>query len=137
MERLKMMINLATASPTQLALAEFLATGGYDHHLRTIRRIYSRNVSVMTDLIARHFPAGTSMSRPRGGFMIWVEMPPGTDSLSLYQRAAAEGIGITPGPIFSLTGKFRNYIRLSAAYIDESVEKAIERLGELAGENRC
>jgi len=45
MERLKMMMNIATASPTQLALAEFLATGGYDHHLRSIRRIHSRNIS--------------------------------------------------------------------------------------------
>jgi len=136
MERLKMMINLATASPTQLALAEFLATGGYDHHLRTIRRIYARNISVMTDLIARHFPAGTSMSRPRGGFILWVEMPSRTDSLALYQRAAEEGISITPGPLFSLSGKFGNYIRLSAAYFDEKVERAIEALGRLAGESR-
>jgi DNA-binding transcriptional MocR family regulator len=136
MERFKMMINLATASPTQLALAEFLATGGYDHHLRSIRRIYARNISIMTDLIARHFPAGTSTSRPRGGFILWVEMPPGTDSLALYHRAAEAGISITPGPLFSLSGKFGNYIRLSAAYLDEKVERAIEVLGGLAGECR-
>jgi len=136
MERLKMMINLATASPTQLALAEFLATGGYDHHLRTIRRIYARNISVMTDLVVRHFPAGTSMSRPRGGFILWVELPQGTDSLALYHKATEEGISITPGPLFSLSGKFGNYIRLSAAYFDEKVERAIETLGRLAGESR-
>jgi len=136
MERLKMMINLATASPTQLALAEFLATGGYDHHLRSIRRIYARNISIMTDLIARHFPAGTSMTRPRGGFILWVELPPDTDSLLIYHRAAEEGISITPGPLFSLSGKFGNYIRLSAAYLDEKVERAIETLGRLAGESR-
>ena len=136
MERLKMMINLATASPTQLALAEFLATGGYDHHLRSIRRIYARNISLLTDLVARHFPPGTSMSRPRGGFILWIEMPPGTDSLALYYKAIEEGIGITPGPLFSLSGKFSNYIRLSAAYLDEKVERAIETLGRLAGETR-
>lgn len=136
MERLKMMINLATASPTQLALAEFLATGGYDHHLRSIRRIYARNISIMTDLIARHFPPGTGMSRPAGGFILWVEMPTGTDSLALYHRAVEEGISITPGPLFSLSGKFGNYIRLSAAYLDEKVERAIETLGRLAVETR-
>lgn len=135
MERLKMMINLATASPTQLALAEFLATGGYDHYLRSIRKIYARNISVMTDLVARHFPAGTSMSRPRGGFMLWVEMPPGTDAIALYHRAIEEGISITPGPLFSLSGKFSNYIRLSAAYLDEKVERAIETLGQMAAKS--
>lgn len=136
MERLKMMVNLATASPTQLALAEFLATGGYDHHLRSIRRIYSRNISIMTDLIARHFPAGTSMSRPKGGFILWVEMPSGTDALALYHRAVEEMISITPGPLFSLSGKFTNYIRLSAAFLDEKVEKALETLGRMAAEVR-
>jgi DNA-binding transcriptional MocR family regulator len=135
MERLKMMINLATASPTQLALAEFLATGGYDHYLRSIRKIYARNISIMTDLVARHFPVGTSMSRPRGGFMLWVEMPPGTDAIALYHRAIEEGISITPGPLFSLSGKFSNYIRLSAAYLDEKVERAIETLGQMAAKS--
>jgi len=135
MERLKMMINLATASPTQLALAEFLATGGYDHHLRAIRRIYARNISQMTELIARHFPPGTRMTRPRGGFILWVEMPEGVDSLQLYQQALQQGISITPGPLFSLSEKFGNYIRLSAAYLDEKVERAIETLGRLAAAN--
>jgi len=135
MERLKMMINLATASPTQLALAEFLATGGYDHHLRAIRRIYARNISQMTELIARHFPPGTRMTRPRGGFILWVEMPEGVDSLQLYQQALQQGISITPGPLFSLSEKFGNHIRLSAAYLDEKVERAIETLGRLAAAN--
>src|SRR5450631_4323402 len=51
MERLKMMMNIATASPPQLAVAEFLATGGYEHHLRTIRRIHARNISQMADAV--------------------------------------------------------------------------------------
>jgi DNA-binding transcriptional MocR family regulator len=37
-ERIKMITSVATPSPTQLAIAEFLANGGYDHHLRSIRR---------------------------------------------------------------------------------------------------
>src|SRR5512138_67831 len=42
--QLKALFNIATASPTQLAIAEFLANGGYDHHLRKIHRTYSRQV---------------------------------------------------------------------------------------------
>ena len=41
-QQLKALLNICTASPTQLAVAEFLANGGYDHHLRAIRRVYSR-----------------------------------------------------------------------------------------------
>ena len=134
MERLKMMSNLATASPPQLALAEFLATGGYDHHLRSIRRIYARNISLMADAVARYFPQGTRMTHPGGGFMLWVEMPEGCDSVRLYQRAFEQGIGIAPGSIFTLGEKYRNCIRLSSAFWDERSERGVQLLGRLAGE---
>jgi len=134
MERLKTISNLATSSPPQLALAEFLATGGYDHHLRAIRRIYARNMSLLSDAVARHFPPGTRMTHPEGGFMLWVEMPPGTDSVGLYHRALEHGISIAPGSIFSLSGKYRNCIRLSSAFWDERAHRGVEILGRLAGE---
>ena len=134
MERLKTISNLATSSPPQLALAEFLATGGYDHHLRAIRRIYSRNMSLLADAVARHFPQGTRMTRPEGGFMLWVEMPPGTDSVALYHRALEHGISIAPGAIFSLSGKYQNCIRLSSAFWDERAHQGVEIVGRLAKE---
>ncbi|BCG46061.1 DNA-binding transcriptional regulator, MocR family / aminotransferase domain [Citrifermentans bremense] len=134
MERLKMMTNLAVASPTQLALAEFLANGGYDHHLRAIRRIYAKNMSQMSEAVARYFPEGTRMTRPAGSFMLWVEMPQGVDSVKLFHRALEHRIGITPGAIFSLSDKYRNYVRLSSAFWDEKSERGVETLGTLAKE---
>ena len=134
MERIKMIMNVAPASPPQLAIAEFLATGGYDHHLRSIRRTHARNISQMADSVARHFPPGTRMTHPGGGFILWIEMPEGTDAIKLYHRALEEQISIVPGPLFSLTGKYGNYIRLSAAQWDERIEQGIETLGRLAFE---
>jgi len=134
MERLKMMSNLATASPPQLALAEFLATGGYDHHLRAIRRVYARNISLLTDAVARYFPQGTRMTHPAGGFMLWVEMPEGTDSVRLFHQALEHDIGITPGSIFTLGDKYRNCVRLSSASWDERSERGVATLGRLAAE---
>lgn len=132
MERLKTMINLATSSPPQLAIAEFLATGGYDHHLRTIQRIHSRNLSQMAEAVVRYFPSGTRMTRPAGGFMLWVEMPSEIDAIQLFHRAVENGVSIAPGPLFSLTDKYRNYIRLSSALWDDRVEQGIRTLGTLA-----
>ncbi len=134
MERLKMMMNVAPSSPPQLALAEFLATGGYDHHLRSIRRIHARNISQMADAVARYFPPGTCMTHPAGGFILWVEMQEGTDAIQLYHSALERGISIVPGPLFSLSNKYTNHIRLSAARWDEQIEQGIKTLGELAHE---
>ncbi len=131
-ERGKLLSNVATASPPQLAIAEFLATGGYDHHLRSIRRAYARQVMIMGDTVGRAFPAGTRVSRPKGGFVLWVEMAAEIDALKLYEQAREEGITIAPGQIFSLEGKYRNCIRLNAACWNPRIEMAIETLGRLA-----
>ncbi|GFE61700.1 PLP-dependent aminotransferase family protein [Geobacter sp. AOG2] len=133
MERLKMMMNLSCSSPTQLAVAEFLATGGYDHHLRTVRRIYARNMSLMRDAVVRFFPEGTRMTHPAGSFILWVEMPEQVNSITLYHRALEQGIGIAPGSLFTLTeNKYRNFIRLSTAIWDDGIEQGVKKLGELA-----
>ncbi len=134
MERLKMIMNIAPASPTQLAIAEFLATGGYEHHLRSIRRIHARNMSQLADAVVRYFPAGTRMTHPAGGFILWVEMPEGTDAILLYHRALEQKISIIPGPLFSLSNKYDHHIRLSGAQWDEKIEQGIKVLGTLAHE---
>ncbi len=133
-ERGKMLTNVATASAPQLAIAEFLANGGYDHHLRSIRRVYARKLAQMADVIGRHFPEGTKVTRPKGGFVLWLEMPEKVDSIKLYDLAHRKGISIAPGPLFSATGKYRNFVRLNAGFYSEKMEKTVETLGRLACE---
>lgn len=130
--QLKSLFNIATATPTQLAVAEFLTNGGYDHHLRTLRRAYARQVSQVRDAVGKHFPLGTRVSRPEGGFVVWVELPEEIDTLKLYEAALTEGISIAPGQIFTLGDRYRNCLRLNAAIWSEKVEQALETLGGLA-----
>ncbi|MEW6487463.1 MAG: PLP-dependent aminotransferase family protein [Thermodesulfobacteriota bacterium] len=133
-EHLKAVSNLATPTLPQLAVAEFLANGGYDRHLRRVRRVYARRMASMADAVARHFPPGTRLTRPAGAFALWVELPPGTDALVLYEKALAAGITVAPGPIFSPTQRYRNFLRLNAGYWIEGMEGAVETLGRLARE---
>jgi DNA-binding transcriptional MocR family regulator len=131
-EYLKYVLNLATPTVSQLALAELLGGGGYERHLRAVRGDYARAVARMIDAVMRHFPAGTRITQPAGGFVIWVELAPQVDSLKLAKLARAEGISIAPGPIFSATQKYRNFMRLSCACPwDGRIEAALERLTRL------
>ena len=130
---LKRALSGTTASLTQLAVSEFLATGGYDRTVRTMRRAYDHQVQQMRFAIGEHFPEGTRISRPAGGFVLWVELPEAVDGEQLFQAALAHGVSITPGTLFSATRRFRNYIRISAgAPWNERVEQAVVTLGALA-----
>lgn len=133
-EQLKALFNIATAAPTQLAVTEFLTNGGYDHHLRTLRRVYARQTTQARDAVGRYFPPGTGVSRPEGGYILWVEMPEEFDAFRLYERALREGIGIAPGTIFTLGDRYGNCFRLSAAFWSERTEQAVETLGGIAEE---
>jgi DNA-binding transcriptional MocR family regulator len=133
-EFLKFVNTSATPSLPQMAIAEFLQNGGYDHHLRRIRRLYAEQLQRMTEAISRYFPAGTRVTRPAGGMSLWVELPERVSALSLYHHALAVGIGIAPGPIFSAKQKFGNFVRLSYANPwTDRIEHAVRTLGQIAG----
>jgi DNA-binding transcriptional MocR family regulator len=130
-EWLKFTNSAATATLPQMVVANFLESGGYDHHLRRIRREYDRNVALMSQAVMSHFPAGTRLTRPNGGFVLWVQLPEGIDSLEVYKLALQEGITLTPGYIFSPTNQYPDFIRLNAADWSWPIERAIQRLGGL------
>lgn len=131
LEWLQFTISAAAPTLPQMAVAKFLESGGYDHHLRSIRREYARSVDLMTDAVMRYFPPGTRLTRPSGGFVLWVQLPEKVDSLELYKTAIQGGITLTPGYVFSASNQFSNFIRLNAAAFTYQTERAVERLGEM------
>jgi DNA-binding transcriptional MocR family regulator len=132
---LKFSQTVATTTIPQRAIARFLEGGGYDRHLRTLRRKLAESMHRVGAGVAEHFPAGTRISQPKGGTVLWVELPRKVSALELHRRALAEGISIAPGPIFSARQRLSNFIRLSTAQEwNGRVEAALVRLGQLATE---
>lgn len=135
-EKLKFLNTLTTATIPQIAIAEFLERDGYEHHLRRVRKHYAQQANLMRAIVSRFFPQGTRISRPVGGYVLWIELPETVDALRLYTRALEQGITIGPGHMFSIFEQsYRNFIRLnySSAWSDE-IEQAVITVGRLAGE---
>ncbi|MEZ5336945.1 MAG: PLP-dependent aminotransferase family protein [bacterium] len=135
LEQLQFNSTIGAPSLQQLALAEFLASGAYDAHLRRFRRSLRDCMEQCSYSVREHFPRGTRLTRPSGGYVLWIELPAGLSGLRLFQAALAEGISIAPGPIFTSQARYASCIRLNAALQwNEQVGNAIRRLGELARE---
>jgi DNA-binding transcriptional MocR family regulator len=58
------------------------------------------------------------VTRPDGGYFLWLQLAEGVDSIELHRRALARGVSIAPGPIFSARRAFRNCVRLNYGYAD-------------------
>ena len=114
--RLKLATTGGTPVPPQLALAEYLGTGGYDQYLRGLRRTFQSSLDRLSFEIAERFPAGPRISRPAGGFLLWVHLPDGTDAVEVQRRAVGRGLSFAPGPAFSASGGYRSCCRFNAGY---------------------
>lgn len=132
-QMLKFISSVGVSDLLQLAIAEFLENGGHDRLMRTLRRTYAHQMELVKHAIARHFPQETKVTRPGGGFVLWVEMPEGVDSIELHRQALKEAIGLAPGPMFSASNRYRNFVRVNCGLPwSARVERALMRVGELA-----
>ncbi len=132
-ELLKLMNSCGSSIFQEMVLAEFLNSGGYELHLRKLRRNLDRQRQQYAAAIGRHFPASTRLSCPAGGYIFWLELPSGIDTAQLLDQAVALGVNFAPGIIFSATGRdFSNCLRLSAGYqFSAEIEQGLRQLGTL------
>lgn len=132
-QRLKLMTTLSAATPSQQALSEYLAQGGYDRHLRQLRRSLGEQQAIALAAVAQHFPRGTRVSRPEGGYFLWVELPPPVNALELHRLALQQGISLAPGQIFSADQRFAHCVRINYGHPAQGrLEPALRTVGELA-----
>ena len=130
----KLATTVATPVPLQHALAEYLGSGGYERHLRRLRRIFRGNLDRLRAEMMKRFPTGTRISRPDGGFLLWVQLPHDVDAVELQRRALRRGLSVAPGPAFSASGAYPACIRVNAGYAwSARTAAALDLLAELVG----
>lgn len=131
-QRLKAGTTISTSTLDQFVVARYLASGAYERHLRMLRGELQKQLLRTALAVQRHFPPQTRLAVPRGGSLLWIQLPPSVDGLDLYQAAFDRGISIIPGVVCSNSRQFDNFIQLScAAPFSRKIEEAIAVLGEI------
>src|SRR5512134_1614130 len=59
----------------ELAIAELIDSGGYERGLRSLRRRFESQIDAARGIIAEAFPRGTRVTRPSGGYILWLDLP--------------------------------------------------------------
>lgn len=133
--RLKRMHTVSTNTLAQATIAHFLANGRYELHLRHLRKaLHTQSLRYM-QAVSEYFPEDTRVTRPQGGFTLWIELNPKVNAYTLHKRALKHNVGIAPGQIFSSQARFENCFRLSFGEPWSSrIEEGIKTLGKLIRE---
>ena len=129
--KLKRAMSCASGLLQQLTLAEFLGSGDFDRYLRRLVPVLRDNAERMACAISRSFPESARLSRPRGGSVIWVEVP-GLDSVALFREALAHGVSVMPGTIFAARNRYKGFVRISYGHPwDAAIEHGVRLVGDL------
>jgi 2-aminoadipate transaminase len=122
----------------QATVWEFVRRGNFEPNLERVRGLLRARRDAMLEALEREFPAEASWSRPHGGYFVWLDLPPGVESVPLLARAEAAGVTFVAGPDFYPGGSGgQESARLafsfaSTAEIDEGVRRLAGRLAAAA-----
>jgi DNA-binding transcriptional MocR family regulator len=131
-KEMKRIHNISDPAITQAAMAHFLKNGRYEYHLKKLRKALHTQSLRYVQAIIKYFPADTRVSRPQGGFILWLELNKKVNAFKLRTEAMKYKISIMPGKIFSSSSNFSNYIRISFGKPwDDDVDYGLMILGNL------
>ena len=132
---LKRMHTVSTNTLAQAAVADFLSNGRFELHLRHLRKALHTQSLRYVQAVSEYFPDDTKLTRPEGGFTLWIEMNKKINAYKLHKRALKHNIGIAPGQIFSTKGRFENCFRISYGMPwSERIGNGLGTLGKLMKE---
>jgi DNA-binding transcriptional MocR family regulator len=113
-------------------VSRLLQDGSLETYIDTLRGIYGARMEALRVLLERELPEQVSVSKPGGGYFLWLELPSYIDTEQLLESAQARGIGFVPGTRFSGPGRQKQKLRLSIShYPQEKLLEAGTLLAEL------
>ncbi len=138
----KQAADLLTGSLDQRVIYEACRTGVLARQLPRLRRHYQDKRDVMTRALQREFKGSVTWPEPKGGFFLWVQLPPELDADQMIPRAVENGVIYVAGEAFyvggdanTLPSDARTKIRLSfSAPTHERIEEGVARLAKTVGE---
>ena len=125
----------ATNPLTQHVLAEYLESGAYERHLRSLRRSYEKQVESMRAAVGRYFPGGHPDCPTAGWFRALAGIAGGYSiHRACTSRRSPENLAYVPGELFSASGMYRNCLRLNCGNPHTpEIDDAVRRPGTLDG----
>ena len=130
--QMKRVHNISCPTITQAAIAHYLRVGRFEYHLKMLRKALHTQSLRYVQAIIKYFPADTKVSRPTGGFILWLELNKKVNAFKLRTEAQKHDIYIVPGKIFSSGAGYSNYIRLSFGRPwSEDTEYGLMMLGKM------
>jgi 2-aminoadipate transaminase len=130
-ELCKQSMDACSPNFTQVLAHEFLRSGKMELYIKKMRGVYKLRKDTMADAIRKYFPEEIQWVEPRGGFYMWLKLPPKIDLLSVLKSSIEQGAVFVIGKTFDPQGNDNSHFRLAYSNTsEEKIEKGIHILGD-------
>ncbi|MGA8535209.1 MAG: PLP-dependent aminotransferase family protein [Candidatus Tumulicola sp.] len=126
----KQAYDMATSLYVQAAVADYLERA-YDAHVEQLRDELLVRRRLADDAIARYWPATVKVSRPAGGFYLWVTTPRDVRARALLDASERLGASFLFGQAFFANSGGDHHLRLALTAVGRrDIAEGIRRIGE-------
>jgi DNA-binding transcriptional MocR family regulator len=131
--QLKCQQDMHSATLCEVAFRRYFETGRLDSHLEFLRRFNRDRRERALSVIEECFPASATVRKPAGGFLLWVELPPGIKTQQIYRSALNEKVAFCPSSAFYTSEEHEiGAMRLNCSRPSEDeLVKGLRTLGRL------
>lgn len=117
---------------SQLAISAYLDNHDWLGQIKAFREMYRERRDAMLESLDDLMPAGTTWTKPAGGFYVWLTLPDGLDAKAMSPRAITARVAYVPGTAFYADGFGSQCMRLSYCFpTPERIREGIRRLASV------
>ncbi len=129
LEIAKQAADLCTASLDQRIIYETCRRGILEQQVPRLRRHYQGKRDAMASALKASLSGTATWPDPRGGFFLWVALPPAVNAEAMIARALKHQVIYVAGGAFFVDGTGKNHLRLSfSAPTPERIVEGVNRL---------
>jgi 2-aminoadipate transaminase len=125
----KQAADICTGGLDQRLVHRALVAGVLASQADRLRAHYQRKRTVMERALAQEAGDLVTWVTPRGGFFLWVTLPPPLDADALLTRALRSAVSFVTGAAFFVDGTGQRTVRLSFSQpADDRIDEGVSRL---------
>jgi DNA-binding transcriptional MocR family regulator len=127
---LKQAADLHSSTLDQMIVSVYMQTHDIEKDLVWKREVYRQRRDAMLAALAAEMPPGVTVTHPRGGLFLWLELPEEVDARRLLRISLDRGVAFVPGGSFFPNTQRKNTMRLNFSNMPEQrIMEGIRRLG--------
>ncbi|TBW28438.1 PLP-dependent aminotransferase family protein [Gramella sp. KN1008] len=130
-ETVKQSMDACTSNFMQILANDFLAQHKLEPYLTFLRKEYLERKNLLQKHLKTHMPKEITWNEPKGGFYIWLKLPPHIKSTDIFKETVSKGVVFVTGRTFDPASKKDDRLRLSFSNMPkEHIEKGVIILSE-------